>query len=96
MNIVYFLSGIFMATFAAASLIFFKLYKASGDRFFKYFGFACFFFSAERIAQLFLNAPYQIVSVEQSESQSFVYLFRMVGFLLILYAIINKNKRKTS
>jgi hypothetical protein len=92
MNIIFFISGIYMATFAAAGLLFFKLYRRSGDPFFKYFSFACLSFSTERIAQLLLNDPFASNPSPQIEAEIWVYIFRLIGFSLILFAIIQKNR----
>ncbi|MGZ5279862.1 MAG: DUF5985 family protein [Pseudobdellovibrionaceae bacterium] len=96
MNISVFLSGIYMTSFAASGLFFLKFYKASGDRFFRLFSFACWFLAFERIALLFVADPFASVPSPVSKSESWVYLFRLVAFVIIVIAIIDRNRRNTS
>jgi hypothetical protein len=82
-----FLSGIYMATFMASSLIFFKMWKKMKDRFFLLFGFACFVLGLERIPLLF-------VQPSVNDGDSWVFFFRLTSFVLILIAIIDTNRDK--
>ncbi len=90
-----FLSGICMITFAASGVFFLKYYKASGDRFFRLFSFACWFLAVERIALLFVTSQFTSVPTPESKSESWVFIFRMIAFLLIMFAIYDKNKRSS-
>ncbi len=90
-----FLSGIFMATFAVAGIFFFKFWKASQDRFFLLFGIACWLIACERVALLQLRDGVSL-TMPESESASLVYLIRLVAFMIILVAIIIKNKQANS
>lgn len=92
MSLISFLSGIYMISFAASGLIFFKFYKSTGDRFFKLFGYACWLFAAERIALFFVFDPLSSLSTVNIESKTWVYLIRMIAFLIIVFAIFDKNR----
>lgn len=93
MNLISFLSGIYMITFATSGLIFFKFYKSTGDRFFKFFGFACGLFSIERLALFFVTDPLLSTPSTNSKPESWVYIIRLVAFLIIVYAILEKNRK---
>lgn len=79
-----FLSGIHMATFAAAGLFFLKFWKGSRDQFFLLFGLACWLLSVERVFEIFASSDYNV--------RSPLYLFRIVAYGLMLWAIIRKNR----
>ena len=93
MNLVSFLSGIYMITFAASGLIFLKFYRSTTDRFFRSFAYACWMLAIERIALFFVSNPFHSLPTVESKSESWVYLIRLVAFLIILFAIIDKNRR---
>jgi hypothetical protein len=67
------------------SLFFLRFWRKSRDRLFAYFSLAFFVFAAQRVA-LALTTQY-------IENTSFLYLFRLAGFALILVAILDKNRR---
>ena len=92
MNSVEFVSGIYMATFAASGVFFLKFWRASKDRFFLFFCLACWLLSAERVALLLVDGGYSGIE-PRSESHTYVYLIRMAAFILILLAVIEKNRR---
>ena len=85
-----FLSGITVVTFAASGVFFFKFYKTSRDPFYLYFCLACWLLSIERIAILAFIGP----AKTSGETSPWVYLIRLVAFLLIMIAIINKNRNR--
>lgn len=92
MNIVEFFSGIYFATFMAAGVFFLKFWKSSGDRFFLFFCLACWLISLERVF-LFMVGGYQTETGPLSEVRSMVYLTRALAYVLILVAIVEKNRR---
>lgn len=94
MNYISFLSGVYMITFAASGLIFLKFFKATGDRFFKYFCFACWMLAIERVALFFIADRYTSKELYVPESETWVYFFRLIAFLLIVYAIVDKNRNQ--
>lgn len=65
------------------SLFFLRFWKTTKDRFFLFFSFS---FMLDGISRLFLmgNAA--------TEYEPYIYSIRLVGFLLILYAIYDKNR----
>ena len=88
-DVYYFLSGgIFLASFVCG-LYFFRFWSKAKDRFFLYFGVAFLIFGIERVAMLISGNP-------NSENQAFLYLIRLSGFLLILWAIFDKNLRRSA
>ena len=95
MNLPSLLCGINMATFAASGVFFFKFYRRLNDRFFLYFALACWLLSLERIILFNMPDPFPSVSTPQNEGQSWVYLVRMVAFLIIVVAVIEKNRKES-
>jgi hypothetical protein len=81
-----FLSGIYMATFAASGFFFLKFWQRTQDRLFIFFAWACWLIAAERVALLFA-AP-------EDEPRSYLYVIRLAAFLLIIAAIVNKNMQR--
>jgi hypothetical protein len=49
--------------------------------------------AVERIALFFIENPFPSIPTPVSESESWVYFFRLIGFLVIVYAIVEKNRR---
>lgn len=90
----FFLAGVTMATFAASGLFFLKLWKASRDRFFLFFSIACGFLSLERFLALFIGGAFSPLRSEASEFTIWIYLIRLLAFMMILFAIIEKNRKK--
>jgi hypothetical protein len=68
---------------AMISLFFLRFWKKTGDRFFFYFASSFLLEGVNRIVLTFLE--------HGSEQQPFAFLPRLVAFLLILWAIIDKN-----
>lgn len=96
MNLNSFLSGIYMITFLSSGLFFLKYYKASGDRFFGLFSGACAMLAVERVVLLILSDPLARQPLEIGPRESWVFIFRLVAFMIILFAVIDKNKRQRS
>ena len=93
MNSVEFISGVYMATFAASGVFFLKFYRASRDVFFLYFCLACWLLSIERVALLFVEGGYAATPTPSGgEARSFVHIIRMIAFTLILLAVVKKNR----
>ncbi|HXU55813.1 MAG TPA: DUF5985 family protein [Casimicrobiaceae bacterium] len=78
-----FLSGMAAAGFLVAALFFFRFWRRTRDALFAIFSLAFVLFAINQAAFL----PLQI----QHENESWIYLFRLLGFLLLLLAIIAKN-----
>ena len=81
-----------MATFAASGLFFLKFFLTTRDRFFFHFATACWLLSAERIVVLFLEKPFPSDTTAMSPENYSIFIFRLLAFLVIVRAIINKNR----
>jgi hypothetical protein len=92
-SMIEFLSGIFMTTFAACGLIFLKLWMTSKDRFYLLFSAACGLIAIERVVLFLTETTNTSIRTPFTESMSWVYLIRLLAFLLILFAIFEKNRR---
>lgn len=66
------------------ALIFFRNWRTTGDRLFALFAVAFVLFAANWIALAVIDPP--------RESQHYVYLLRLAAFLLIAFAVIDKNR----
>ena len=82
----YFLSGAVTLGFWVIGLYFWKFWRESGDRFFSYFCFAFWILGLERIGVVYLGAS--------QETGPVVYLARVVAFSLIIYGMVEKNRRR--
>ena len=80
-----FLLGALAMGFLAGSLFFLRFFGRTGDRFFAYFSGAFGIMSANQVALAVFG--------EDSEYRSWLYLVRFAAFLVILYAIYDKNRR---
>lgn len=79
------LSGMLTAGFLVAALYFARFWKQAHDRLFLYFGAA--------FVLLGMNAFALGLSTPQGDLRVAVYGLRLAAFLLILYAIYDKNRR---
>ena len=68
---------------AVASLFFFRFWRDTRDRFFLWFG-------ASFLIEAINRAIFALSGVRQEEAQLY-YLIRLVSYLLILWAVIEKN-----
>jgi hypothetical protein len=77
--------GTFVASLAIA-LFFLRFWTQSGDRLFAIFALAFAVFAANRLI---------LVSIgDDNENTTWVYLVRLLAFVLILLAIADRNRRK--
>ena len=79
-----FLLGALAMAFLAAGMFFLRFYMRTRDRFFLFFSVAFAMMSANQVALMALG--------EESEFRSYVYLFRLAAFVVILVAIYDKNR----
>ena len=79
-----FVSGATMAAALVIALIFFRYWRQTRDRLFLGFALGFAVFAVSRLILAFLH--------EDDEGRIFVYGLRLVAFLLILAAIIDKNR----
>lgn len=86
-SIYQFLSGATMLGSWVVGAFFMRFWTKTKDRLFFHFGLAFYLFTIERALLSLTLAP------PSSEAYSLLYLFRLVGFLLIIYAIIDKNRK---
>jgi hypothetical protein len=79
-----FISGVLVAGYSVAGLFFLRFWKQSRDRLFAFFAAAFWLLAAQRgaLASLEHGAP----------SSTWLYAVRLLAFLLILAAIVDKNR----
>lgn len=82
------LIGATALAYAAVAAFFRRFYTRSQDRLFLIFGAAFFVLALNRVALALLSAS--------SEKYSYLYLVRLAAFLLILWAIVDKNRASQS
>lgn len=80
-----FLYGAACMASLAISLFFFLFWKRSRDRLFALFGSAFLILSVERVVLATMHA--------QDEFVPYVYVIRLLAFVMIIAAIIDKNRR---
>jgi drug/metabolite transporter superfamily protein YnfA len=79
-----FVSGATMAAALVIALIFFRYWRQTRDRLFLGFALGFAVFAVSRLILAFLH--------EDDEGRIFVYGLRLLAFLLILAAIVDKNR----
>jgi len=72
-----------MACFVAA-MFFWRFYRQSRDRLFLFFGLGFTIFAVNRLVLELLE--------EGHEAATYVYVSRLIAFMMILYAIVDKNR----
>lgn len=82
-----FLSGASFLAAVAIALFFLRFWRETGDRFFALFALAFAVFSANRVALTFVDA-------EDEATRTWIYVVRLVAFLLIIAAIVEKNRAR--
>lgn len=85
MGMVLMLTGAMAVMNIIASLFFLKFFKTTKDRFFFFFAWA---FIMEGICRLALG-----LHAASDENEPLIYLLRLFSYLLILYAILDKNMK---
>ena len=86
MKLYQFLGGGILVGAWAIALFFLRFWVKTRDRLFVHFAFAFFLLGIERIALLLMN--------QESEYKWYVYLIRLAAFLVIVFAIVQKNRSK--
>jgi uncharacterized membrane protein HdeD (DUF308 family) len=81
-----FLIGAIAIAAWVVALVFFRFYRQTQDRFFMYFGWAFILEGAHRIPEALVSASW--------DDHPLVYLTRLAAYLLILFAIWQKNRGK--
>jgi hypothetical protein len=82
-----FVSGAIIACNLIVGLFFWRFWRQTRDRLFRYFAFAFWIFALERV--LLVSNTSNV-----TERSPLVYLFRLAAFLLIIWAILDKNRRR--
>jgi hypothetical protein len=78
-----FFSGMVTTGFLIAALFFFRFWRRTGDTLFVIFGVSFLLFAVNQGATSLADIP--------REEQSWIYLFRLAGFVLLLIGILAKN-----
>jgi hypothetical protein len=81
-----FFNGASMMASLVAAIFFTKFWRTSGDRFFSIFALAFYILGLERIALM--------LSHGLAEADPSVYLFRCLGFSLLIFAVVEKNRQR--
>lgn len=79
------LSGILLTLYVAISFFFVRFWRTSGERLFLLFAVAFFLLAVQRTA---IALTHEIL-----EQQAPLYLLRLTAFVVILIAIIDRNRR---
>jgi hypothetical protein len=82
---IHLLHGVLIAGYAIAGLFFLRFWVSSRDRLFVMFAAAFWLLAIQRLA---LAATYEVI-----EDQALFYLLRLAAYIVILAAIIDKNRR---
>lgn len=77
------ISGALVMGYTLAVLFFLKFYKTTHDRLFSFFALAFGILALQRLALA--------LSTRSAEEAVIFYVVRLIAFLIILYAIIDKN-----
>jgi hypothetical protein len=80
------LAGLMVAAYAVAALFFLRFWRQSGDRLFALFSAAFWLLGAQRLALALLP--------ESPGLAVWPYVVRLLAFLLILWAIVDKNRER--
>jgi len=89
-----FFSGISMITFFASALFFLKFWRASHERLFLFFCWATTLLGLERVGVFVGTRWYTPLPV--AEGLAWVYLIRLMSFVIIIYAILDRNRSNAS
>jgi hypothetical protein len=79
------MSGALVAGYVVAGLFFLRFWRDSKDRLFVLFAAAFWLLAVQRLALVLTRATL--------EEQSGLYLLRLLAFVLIIVAIVDKNRR---
>jgi hypothetical protein len=82
-----FLSGAAMFGAWAGGVFFLKFWVETKERLFFLFALSFWIMAIERIVMIFIQNP-------SNEDRSLVYVIRLVAFLIIVYGILDKNRRE--
>jgi hypothetical protein len=80
-----FLSGAIMMAFVVSAVFFYKFWKRSGERLFGMFATSFLILAIERFVLASIGST--------NEPKPIIYLLRLCAFILILLAIVDKNRK---
>lgn len=81
------LSGALICAYVLAGVHFLRFWRRTGDGLFRHFALAFWLFAANQLATT--------VPLVQNRTEGYEYLLRVLGYILILFAIIEKNVAKS-
>ena len=79
-----FSSGFIVMGYLVAGLFFLRFWRDTHDRLFAAFAVAFWLFGAQRLLVALIDV--------QGEHEALFYLVRLLGFLLIIWAVVDKNR----
>ncbi len=79
------MSGAMLLGYWAIGLFFFRFQRHTHDRFFGFFGAAFSLLAIERVLLIAFGGADEYIA--------YIYLIRLVAFLSIIYAIVDKNRK---
>lgn len=82
-----FLHGAIMMAFAACGLLFLRFWRSTRDRLFLLFAIAFWILAANRVVLAWLAHHGSV-----DEHRAMVYSVRLAAFIIILFAVIDKNR----
>lgn len=83
--LIHLMSGILVTGYTVAGLFFLRFWSASRERLFAVFAAAFWILAVQRLLIALTHSIF--------EDQAFFYLLRLLAFLLIIGAIIDRNRR---
>ena len=83
-----FISGLLATGYAVAALYFLKFWRQTGDRLFGYF--------AASFALLFLQRIALALATDLVADTTWFYVIRLLAFVLIIIAIVDKNRASSA
>ncbi|HWK89286.1 MAG TPA: DUF5985 family protein [Longimicrobium sp.] len=83
-----FVSGLLVAGYAVVGLFFLRFWRESGDRLFAWFALAFWMLAAQRAGLAMLVGHEGVETAE-----TWFYGLRALAYLLIIWAILDKNRR---
>jgi peptidoglycan/LPS O-acetylase OafA/YrhL len=86
LNLVFFVAGVIGMGYFVAALFFLRFWRRTRDKLFAIFALAFVILALQQVGIAFLGKP--------AEKHTLLYIPRLVAFLLIIYAIIDKNRKR--
>jgi len=78
-----FLSGMVTAGYLVAALFFFRFWRRTKDTLFVNFSIAFLLFASGQLGSIWFDGPH--------DDNTWIFLLRLAGFVLLLVAIVRKN-----